>query len=289
MAVDDLDRISGLKGRSKSRHRAVLAELGILTGHQLALTERALIVDALRAKALDASLEEVAVWQDEARRLVRQAPAAATTADWEQVGSFVVSFERRTGRDATEQQLVVVRTEDNGPSVAIPTKFEGWDCGEACDWMRTQLDADQLERAAADERQAEQTAAAAKPATRAEPDEAPPRLCVEDVQLDEGGETVGVSLDAAAPELVSHGAGRFVVRVGRAPSGGRVEVALRRRRANGPSEAVGEPVSVAAGKSAELELAGLGEGVHELKLEVWASGCLPARVLLPPLVIGPSE
>lgn len=142
MTADDLATLGSLRGK----HRKVLAEeLEITTCRALVWAEREPILAAMRRRKVTPrpTLEDVAVWQDEARAQLAAARSptgvASATPDWERSASFAVVFDQREGAGGREQRLAVEQTEIEG--AAPEHVWPSWDCSELCGWMRGQIDA----------------------------------------------------------------------------------------------------------------------------------------------------
>src|SRR5512135_3218060 len=107
MPISDLSGISGLD----EKRRAVLAQkLEITNCYELIMADRQRIVDAFGRRSYRPTLEDVAVWQDEARRIHASSMDASVSAiassGWEPAATFVVAFEERGRGDAMERRVV---------------------------------------------------------------------------------------------------------------------------------------------------------------------------------------
>jgi hypothetical protein len=128
------DELSGIAGLDERRRDVLAAKLGITTCYDLILAERRAVANAFGRKAQRPTLEEVAEWQDAARR---KRAAAVPANGWEQVASFVVVFERR-GRPSGEARRVVAEQTEVEPE-AKPREWDGWDLTELSAWMLNRL------------------------------------------------------------------------------------------------------------------------------------------------------
>lgn len=142
MTADDLATLGSLL----EKHRKVLAEeLDVTTCRALVMAERGPILAAMRRRRITPrpTLEDIAVWQDEARAQLAAAPSptgvASATPDWERAASFAVVFDQREGDSGREQRLAVEQTEIEG--AAPEHVWPSWDCSELCAWMRGQIEA----------------------------------------------------------------------------------------------------------------------------------------------------
>lgn len=142
MTADDLATLGSLL----EKHRKVLAEeLDVTTCRALVMAERRPILAAMRRRRITPrpTLEDIAVWQDEARAQLAAAPSptgvASATHDWERAASFAVVFDQREGDSGREQRLAVEQTEIEG--AAPEHVWLSWDCSELCAWMRGQIEA----------------------------------------------------------------------------------------------------------------------------------------------------
>ncbi|MGZ6780366.1 MAG: hypothetical protein ACXVGO_15400, partial [Mycobacterium sp.] len=137
MPINDLSGLSGLD----DKRRAVLAQkLEITNCYDLIMADRQRIVDAFGRRANRPTLEDVAVWQDEARRLRApsiQASVPVTAASgWEPTAMFVVAFEQRRQGNAMERRIVAEQTEiEPEASPQQRSQWPGWAYDDACRWM----------------------------------------------------------------------------------------------------------------------------------------------------------
>lgn len=128
MPSSELSDIIGLD----DRRRALLHErLGVATCYDLIIADRHRVLAAFTGDPDPPDLEEIARWQDQARR---RRSVAARANGWEQVAAFVVSFERREG-DPRHRRVVCEQTEVEPEG--SPRAWDGWDCEELCRWLRT--------------------------------------------------------------------------------------------------------------------------------------------------------
>ena len=122
---------------AQSYRRVLVEHLGVTTCRDLILAERRVISDAMHAARLarKPSLEQIAVWQDDARRQLNdRSKAAAGDELWNQTASFIVCFqERDLGDRGWERRVEVVQAEvEPEPQ---PASQLGWECSWVCGWM----------------------------------------------------------------------------------------------------------------------------------------------------------
>jgi hypothetical protein len=142
MAADDLASIPGMQ----DKHRRVLSErLRITTGQALADADGQSIFDAMRRMKPPPTLEEIRLWQDQARR--QRAVAVSDAVDWDQAASFVVVFEYRQREVGLQRRLAVEHTELE--PAQPPRIWPDWNCRDICSWMRDRVDL--VEKAATDD------------------------------------------------------------------------------------------------------------------------------------------
>ena len=89
MTGDELSRIPGLE----QKHTRVLAELGVTSTESLAAADQRRIHGAMRRLRPRPTLDDIAAWQEHARRH----GSAVVETEWERAATFVVSFEQRRG------------------------------------------------------------------------------------------------------------------------------------------------------------------------------------------------
>lgn len=137
MPINDLSGIS----RLDDKQRTVLAQkLEITNCYELIMADRQRIVDAFGRRIIRPTLEEVAVWQDEARRLRASAidavVSASAAAGWEPKVTFVVAFEERRQGDAWEHRIVAEQTDiEPEASPEQRSQWPNWACDDTCRWM----------------------------------------------------------------------------------------------------------------------------------------------------------
>jgi len=123
----------------------VLAQkLDITTCYELIMADRQRIVEAFGRRTIRPALEDVTIWQDEARRIRASsidAPVSAIAASgWEPAATFVVAFEERRRGDAMEQRIVAEQTEvEPEASPQQRSQWPGWACDDVCQWMRERV------------------------------------------------------------------------------------------------------------------------------------------------------
>ena len=108
MPTTELDALTGVP----ARYRQVLTDdLHLASCRDLVLTERSVIQQAIRAAKKRATLEQIAEWQDDARRY------HPTTSDndphpWDTTASFAVSFLQRHREDQSLERRIEVEHVD---------------------------------------------------------------------------------------------------------------------------------------------------------------------------------
>ena len=289
MPADDLSGISGLD----DRRRAVLADkLGITTRYELIMAERQRIADAFGRRTIRPTIEDVAVWQDEARRMraasIEAAVSEAAAAGWEPAATFVVAFEERRRGDALERRIVSEQNEvEPDASSQQRSEWPEWTCDDACRWM--------LERvavpASADMPAPAQIASPAKasaPETGAAEAAAAgirPKLDVERVDLADssgGAELVAGSRPVPGGRLVWTQPARLLVTLGGGPAGPGASVVLQLVQADGQKQNIAGHLDD-TGRVAEIELSGLADGEYAPTIVAWTpdASFLPRIVKLP--------
>jgi hypothetical protein len=298
MPTNDLSGLSDLDDKC----RAVLAEkLAVTSCYGLILTDRRRIVDAFGRRSNRPSLEEVAVWQDEARRLIgRSIDAPVSTIDasaWEPVALFVVAFEERHQGGVIERRILAEQTEvepDAAPQQRA--QWPDWSSGDTCRWMedraRTTVDpvrsATTAPMPAADPIRLASPSGAAVETERMTPSIERTRLRIERATLrDAGGdvELVAVSRLLPAHRSVWIEPERLVVALEDGLTGPGTKVVLQ-------VESAGTAVPPldghfdSDGRAAVIDLRGLPDGEYELSIVVWRpDGSNLARVVKFPAVV----
>jgi len=283
MPADDLSGISGLD----DRRRAVLADkLGITTRYELIMTDRPRIADAFGRRTIRPTLEDVAVWQDEARRMraasIEAAVSDAAAAGWEPAATFVVAFEERRRGDALERRIVAEQNEvEPDASSQQRSEWPEWTCDDACRWMLESVavpasadmpapaqiafpaEASAPETGAAEtgasETGASETGAAAAPAAGIRP-----KLDVERVDLADssgGAELVTGSSPVPGARLVWTQPARLLVTLGGGQAGSGASVVLQLVQAGGQKQNIAGHLDE-TGRVAEVELSGLADGEY---------------------------
>ena len=282
MTATELDAI----GTIATKYRQVLTDqLHLTTCRDLVLAERPTIVAAIRAakKRPAPSLEDVARWQDEARR--HHATAQSTRAEqWERHATFVVCFQERRSADQTwDRQIEVEHTELD--SVETTTSHQpGWDCQWVCSWMCGRIglpDAQAL--ASADD--ASPAIAPSRPAVTPRPPKQPRAgLTLAGLTLVDGTGRHPVTGDATTPLTVGPPAHLTVTVTGTPlPDDARLAVSARTPGQRGGRTIYEE--HLAASGSTDIDLSALPAGEHYLTLVAWTPGdaCDPAVIKLTPL------
>jgi len=293
MPVNDLSGISGLD----DRRRAVLAQkLEITNCYELIMADRQRIVDAFGRRTIRPTLEEVAVWQDEARRIqassIDASVSAIAASGWEPAATFVVAFEERGRGDALERRVVAEQTEiEPEASPQQQSQWPGWTCDDACRWMLERVGV-LAASAPPDPAQitsvAEAGAAEARAAgTRSTVDAARTRSKIDierasladsrgDIELVAGSRPLPQDrLDWAQPA-------RLFVALGGAPTGPGTSVVLQLARAGGQKQSIAGHLDD-VGRVAEIELSGLSDGEYKPAIVAWTrdGSSLPRVVKLP--------
>ena len=124
------------------KYRNVLTNrLHLTTCRDLVLARRQEISDAMRAARTRPlpSLEQIAVWQDEAR--LQMMTLLDPLTPWEDAASFIVCFrQRHLASGGWERQIEVARAEvESEQGAASPETQAVWDCRWVCARMRDQL------------------------------------------------------------------------------------------------------------------------------------------------------
>lgn len=130
----------GISGLDDRRLTVLEQKLGITSCYELIMADRRRIADAFGRRTIRPTLEEVAVWQDEARHVraasIEAAISEAAASGWEPTATFVVAFEERRRGDAPERRIVAELTEvEPEASLQQRSEWPGWACDDACRWM----------------------------------------------------------------------------------------------------------------------------------------------------------
>ncbi len=297
MPADDLSGISGLD----DRRRAVLAQrLGITSWYELIMADRQRIADAFGRRTIRPTLEQVAVWQDEARQMraasIEAAVSEAAASGWEPAATFVVAFEERRRGDALERRIVAEQTEvEPEASPQQRSEWPEWTCDDACRWM--------LDRAAVPASAAVPgPARLASPAEASAPEtaavEAPaagmrPQIDIERANLADssgGTELIAGSRPLPGGRLVWAQPARLLVTLGGGLAGDGASVVLQLVQATGQKQNI-EGHLDETGRLAEVELNGLPVGEYTPTIVAWTpdASFLPRIVKLPAVeVAGPA-
>jgi hypothetical protein len=292
MPINDLSCISGLD----DRRRAVLAQkLEITNCYELIMADRQRIADAFGRRTIRPTLEEVAVWQDEARRMhassIDASVSAIAASGWEPAATFVVAFEERGQADAMERRVVAEQTEiEPEASPQQRSQWSGWTCDDACRWMLERvgvLAASAPPGPAQITSVAEAVAAEARAAgTRPRVNAARTRskIDIERANLaDSRGDVELVAGSRPLPQdrLVWTQPARLFVALGGAPTGPGTSVVLQLARAGQKQSIAGHLDDV--GRVAEIELSELSDGEYKPTIVAWTrdGSSLPRVVKLP--------
>jgi hypothetical protein len=299
MPIHDLSGIS----RLDDRRRDVLAQkLGITNWYDLIMADRRRIVDAFGRRTIRPTLEEVAAWQDEARRMrassIDASAASIAASGWEPTAMFVVAFEQRRQGDAMERRIVAEQTEvEPEASPQQRSQWPGWACDDACRWMLEQVGVSApstphgpAEVTSAADAGAAETRAAGMPSnidaagTRSKIDIERANLADSrgDIELIAGSRPVPQDRHVWAQPA------RLLVALGGAPTGPRTSVVLQLVQADGQKQSIAGHLDD-VGRVAEIELSGLSDGEYKPAIVAWTAdgSSLPRVVKLPTVeVIG---
>jgi hypothetical protein len=290
MPTDDLSGISGLD----DRQRAVLDQkAGITSFYELIMADRQRIIDTFGRRTYRPTLEQVAVWQDEARRLRASARdvslSAAESLEWEPAAMFVVAFEERRHEEASERRIVAEQTEiESGVSPQPRSQWPGWTCDDACRWMLERVNAS-AESTPPDDAQATSVTEAAASASV----EGRSRIDIERAILaDAIGDTELVEGSRPLPQGRRTWAqpARLLVTLGGTPSGSGTSVVLQLVRNGGHKLSIAGQFD-AAGRVAEIALGGLPIAEYKPAVVAWTpdGSSLPCLVKLPAVdVVAPA-
>ena len=288
MTATELDAI----GTIAAKYRQVLTDqLHLTTCHDLLLAERPAIVAAIRAakKRPVPSLEDVAGWQDEARR--HHATAQSTRAEqWERHATFVVCFQERRRADQTwDRQIEVEQTELD--SVKTTTSHQpGWDCQWVCSWMCGRIGLPDAQALASTDDAAPAIAPAVAPSQPAAPSRPSKRpragLTLAGLTLVDSTGRHPVTGDATTPLTVRPPA-HLAVTVTGTPLPDDARLAVRART---PGQRGGQTIyeaHVPASGPTDIDLLPLPAGEHYLTVVAWTPGdaCDPTLLKLPPLQV----
>lgn len=277
MSTDDLTSLSGLE----AKHARALAKppLQITTFRELASADSEAIYRAMHRFQPRPGREDIASWQDQARSNL--SPPVGDVADWDRVASFAVFFSRRQVPGGWEKRLEAGRTEVEREMP--PFVESSWDCGPVCDWMLEQLGADDGGGSEDQARPSEKPDSGSERRVRE-------RLRIGSAAIiDAAGQAdlvQGGEIAANLPtELVSPL--RVILTVTGAQPGHEVRAAVR-IRTHGESEwSSADPVTTDRSGRAELDLAPISTGEHDIKLTAWTPDATAylASMLLPTVTI----
>jgi hypothetical protein len=297
MPINDLSGISGLD----DKRRAVLAQkLEINNCYELIMADRQRIVDAFGRRSYRPTLEDVAVWQDEARRMRASSMDAPdlvmASPGWEPVAMFVVAFEERCRGDATERRIVAEQAEIESEASPPPrSHWSGWACDDACRWMLERVG---VPAASTPPDPAQITSVAEVGAAGNRHARTRSKIDIERANLaDSSGDIELVAGSRPVPQdrLVWAQPAQLLVTLGGAPTGPGTSVALQLVQADGQKQSiVGHLDDV--GRVAEIELSGLADGEYKPTVVAWTldGSSLPRVVKLPTVEVvasatGPSS
>jgi hypothetical protein len=286
VSTDDLTSLSGLE----DKHARALARkpLQITTFRQLASADGDAIYQAMYRFQPRPEAEDIASWQEQARS--KLSSPAMEPADWQEVASFVVVFSERQVDGDWERRLEAGRAETQ-PEIE-QLVLSDWDCSPVCGWMLEHLrpyDGGDEHPAVSGEDQARLSE---KPGSTPKPHVARERLRIGTATvIDATGSAhlvqEGEIADNPPTELVSPE--RVILTVTGARPGHEVH-AVARIRAYGESEwNSADPVSTDRSGRAELDLAPVSTGEHDIKLLAWTpdATAYPVSVPLPTVTVRP--
>jgi hypothetical protein len=289
VSTDDLTSLSGLE----DKHARALAKqpLQITTFHELASADTDAIYRAMYRFQPRPEPEDIASWQDQAQSKL-SAPVMEAS-DWQRVASFAVVFWRRQVDGDWKRKLEVERTEVEPPMP--PFVESSWDCSPACDWMLEHLgqdDGGDEQIPATPASGEDQARFPEKPGSTSKPHGTRERLRIGSAAvIDATGQTdlVQAGEIAANPptELVSPD--RVIVTVTGAQPGHEVRAVARIRVHGEPEWNSADPVTTDRSGRAELNLAPVSIGEHDIKLLAWTpdATAYPASIPLPTMTIKP--
>jgi len=295
MPINDLSGISGLD----DRRRAVLAEkLEITNCYELIMADRQHIVGAFGRRTIRPTLEVVAAWQDEARRIhassIDASVPAIAASGWEPTATFVVAFEERGQGDAMERRVVAEQNEvEPEASPQQRSEWPGWTCDDICQWMLERVG---VLAASAPAGPAQITSAAETGTAEARAAGTRSKVDIERANLaDSLGyiELVAGSHPLPQDRLVWAQPARLFVALGGAPTG--TSVVLQLTRAGGQKQSIAGHLDD-AGRVAEIGLSGLSDSEYKPAIVAWTrdGSALPRVVKLPTVEVvgsatGPSS
>jgi hypothetical protein len=311
VAADDLGAIHDLQ----DKHRRVLAEeLKITTLRALVHADRRDIHQAMRHLRPRPTLEQIALWQDQA--MSRMSEGATDRSDWHPAASFAVVFAQRPADGGGwERRLEVERTE------VEPERegriWPGWECREICRWMREQLGLPggaELATGKADQEETGPQEPAGRPVPPGDAEPAPSHpgkdrgrgeLRIGRVTLiDPGAQVVPAAAGAAgappvdvvtaraaatAQPAAPTGALRVEITVSGARRGQEIHAVARVLPRDRPGWNLQDPLVIKGTSAASFDLSGLPAGQHDVALIAWApDGTMqPITVTLPGLTVQP--
>jgi hypothetical protein len=125
-----------------SYKKVLIEQMRMTTCRELVLAERHVIIEAMKQAKVPRkpTLEQVAVWQDEARRY--RPEQLATGEPWVRKADFVVSFQERSDPDRGWERRVEVAQAEVDPEPRADQL--GWGCEWVCGWMRGSVGLDAL-------------------------------------------------------------------------------------------------------------------------------------------------
>jgi hypothetical protein len=293
MAATGLDAIK----MAQSYRRVLVEHLGMTTCRDLVLAERHVISDAMQAARLarKPSLEQIAVWQDDARRQLNdRATSAASDELWNQAASFIVCFQERDLGDRGWERRVEILQAEVEPEPQ-PASQPGWECGWLCGWMRAVVGLDASASVSSGERHAAAVPAAVAATvatnTRTKAPTAPPPLefgafVLVDVR---GRHSVTLEGDRRAATLRCRLPAHLSVEVRRSAPDDPAQLTVRVRTSGRRDASTLPDIAVPVSGSTDIDLSQLPPGTHQLTIVAWTSAgsADPAVARLPALQIDP--
>lgn len=281
MSTDDLTSLSGLE----DKHARALAKqpLQITTFHELASADSDAIYRAMYRFQPRPRPEDIASWQEQARSKL-SAPVMDPS-DWQHMASFVVVFSQRQVDGESERRLEAERTEIE-PEMP-PFVRSGWDCSPVCEWMLEHLDqydggGEHIPATPASGE--DQARFSKKPGSTPKPHMTLKRLRIESAAVID---TTGPVHLVQEGEIVAHpptelvSPDRVTLTLTGAQPGHEVRV-VARIRTHGESEwSSTDPVSTDRSGRAELNLAPVSTGEHDIKLLAWTPDATAHLVSMP--------
>lgn len=297
MAENQLDDI---KKMAPSYRKVLIEQLHLTTWLDLVLSDRQVIVEAMQTAKVKRrpSLEQVAAWQDEARRHLTSRSDQDSNPNeepWDQKASFVVCFQERRKLDqGWERRIEVAQTEVEPPPP--PYGQPGWDCYWVCSRMRNILGLAPDEPPMTDESQQGIVLASVETAARnlrAATGTLRGQLEFGTCELidRDSHRTLTDDTDPGGPPLRCSPPARLTVNVPSAASVDDVNLAVRVRTTGRRDTWTLYDGRIPEGNAIDVDLSTLTPGDHRLTLIVWTENQSidPALVKLPTLHFEPAS